>query len=84
MGRVAARPRVMPHRHRMPADGVAHRGLEAHPLQLAAQPFRRLAAVSGMGRLGADAGNAQQVEKARPGIIEMGIDVVEQFFGVGH
>ena len=47
-------------------DGVPGRGadlgLEADAGKLVSQPFRRLGAVGGVGRLGTDAGDPQQVE----------------------
>ncbi len=57
---------VVAHNHRV-ADGGDDTRIEADVAELPGAPIRRLLAVRGIGGVGRDAGNADQVEKALHG-----------------
>ena len=59
------------------AGGLRQAGGKTHFLQRIARPFGGAAAIGGMGRLGADAGDPQQAEQAFHRIFELVVDMLQ-------
>ena len=62
------------------AGGLRQAGGKAHFLERIARPFGGAAAIGGMGRLGADAGDPQQAEQAFHRIFELVVDMLQNLF----
>ena len=57
-------------------------GVEADAGELVAQPFGGGVAVGGVGRLGGDGGDAEEVEPALARRVQIGLDPVEDGVGI--
>ncbi len=70
--------------HHRVAGRVANAGIEADQLEFRDQPFRRLAAVGGIGRIGGDRLDSQQAEQALQALVEILVETVEDGGNCGH
>ena len=81
--RGARRSPVVAHHHRMPRR-IAHRGVKTDRGQVFGMPFRTGPRFTGIGGIGRYRLKPDGIEQARDGVVDIGVDLGQNFVEVAH